>query len=125
MKKTLIYLLIFGCMLSISTPVQAQNPQKVFQKGLIQEEGEGNLKAAIEIYNSIVNDNSVDRTLRAKALLHVGICHEKLGSQNARKSYQKLISEYSDQKDIVSLGKEKLDGLKRVNAAPKKRDCYS
>ena len=120
MKKTLIYLLIFGCMLSISTPVQAQNPQKVFQKGLIQEEGEGNLKAAIEIYNSIVNDNSVDRTLRAKALLHVGICHEKLGSQNARKSYQKLISEYSDQKDIVSLGKEKLDGLKRVNAAPKK-----
>lgn len=120
MKNLLIYLLIYGCMFSIQTPLLAQNPQKVFQKGLIQEEGEGNLKEAIAIYNSIVNDNSIDRTLRAKALLHVGICHEKLGSKNARKTYQKLISEYSDQEDIVAMGLEKLRGLKKVDPVLKK-----
>ena len=120
MKNVLICLLIFGYTLTQQNILQAQNPQNIFQKGLIQEEGEGNLKAAIDIYNSIVNDNNIDRNLRAKALLHVGICHEKLGSQNARKSYQKLISEYSDQKDIVSLGREKLNGLKKVELTPKK-----
>ena len=101
MKNLLICLLIFGSTLIQQNMLQAQNPQNLFQKGLIQEDGEGNLKAAIDIYNTIVNDISIDRTLRAKALLHVGICQEKLGNQNARTSYQKLISEYSDQKDIV------------------------
>jgi Tol biopolymer transport system component len=120
MKTLLTCLLISLLCLGNITPVQGQNPQKIFQKGLIQEEGEGNLKEAIAIYNSIVNDNSIDRNLRAKALLRVGICHEKLGSQSARKSYQKLISEFSDQKDIVSLGREKLNGLKKETSVSKK-----
>jgi Tol biopolymer transport system component len=120
MKNLLICLLIFGSTITQQSTLQAQNPQSLFQKGLIQEEGEGNLKAAIDIYNAIVNDNSIDRALRAKALLHVGICHEKLGNQNARTSYQKLISEYSDQKDIALQGREKLRGLTKTNAKSKK-----
>jgi Tol biopolymer transport system component len=99
-------------MFALQTPVKAQNSQKLFQKGLIQEEGEGNLNKAIEIYNSLVNDVSIERALRAKALLHVGICYEKLGNQNARKSYQKLIAEFSDQDAIVALGLQQLKGLK-------------
>jgi Tol biopolymer transport system component len=120
MKNLLIYLLIYGCMFSLQTPVQAQNSQQLFQKGIIQEEGEGNLTKAIEIYNSLVNDNRVKRTLRAKALLHVGICYEKLGNQNAKRTYQKLIAEYSDQSAIVAMGKEKLKGLKNPNPIVKK-----
>ncbi len=90
MKNLFICLLIFGCMFSPQTPVQAQNPQQLFQKGLIQEEGEGNLKEAIAIYNSIVNDNSIDRTLRAKALLHVGICQEKIRKPKCEKILSKI-----------------------------------
>jgi Tol biopolymer transport system component len=100
-------------MFSLQTPIQAQNSQQLFQKGMIQEEGEGNLAKAIDIYNSLVNDVNVDRSIRAKALLHVGICYEKLGNQNARRTYQKLISEYSDQEAIVAEGIEKLNGLKK------------
>ncbi len=119
MKNLIICLLITGYVYSLQSPLHAQTPQQLFQKGLIQEEGEGNLNKAIEIYNSIVNDVSLDRGLRAKSLLHVGICYEKLGNQNARKTYQKLISEYSDQKDIVSLGREKLKGLKKADPIAK------
>ncbi len=120
MKNLLIYLLISGCMFSTQKPLQAQNSQQLFQKGLIQEEGEGDLNKAIEIYYSLVNDVSVDRGLRAKALLHVGICYEKLGNQNARKTYQKLIAEYSDQDEIVAMGKKKLKGLKKPDIVEKK-----
>jgi Tol biopolymer transport system component len=120
MKNLHIYLLMIGFMFFMQKPVQAQNGQQLFQKGLIQEEGEGNLTEAIGIYNSIVNDVDADRELRAKALLHVGICYEKLGNQKARKSYQKLISEYSDQKAIAAVGLEKLSGLKKPAVIEKK-----
>ena len=113
---------MIGFMFFMQKPVQAQNAQQLFQKGLIQEEGEGNLTEAIGIYNSIVNDVDVNRELRAKALLHVGICYEKLGNQKARKSYQKLISEYSDQEAIAAVGLEKLSGLKKP-AYPFDRDA--
>ncbi len=115
MKKLFICLLVLGFILSFQTPILAQNSEKLFQQGMMKEEGEGNLKEAIAIYNKIVNNVSADRKLRAKALLQVGICYEKLGNKKARKSYQKLISEFSDQKDIAALGKEKLRGLKKVD----------
>ena len=121
MKNLLICFLMIGFLFFIQTTVQAQNSQQLFQKGMIQEEGEGNLTEAIEIYNSIVNNADADRELRAKALLHVGICYEKLGDQNARKAYQKLISEYSDQSDIAAMGRENLKGLKKPDNISKNK----
>jgi len=107
-------------MFSFQTQITAQNSQQLFQQGMIQEEAEGDLKAAITIYNKIVNNVSVDRNLRAKALLQVGICYEKLGDNKDRKTYQKLIAEYADQEVIVALGKEKLKGLRYTNSITKK-----
>jgi Tol biopolymer transport system component len=101
--------------------IQAQNSEKLFSQGMMKEEGTGNLKEAIDTYNKIVNNVSADRTLRAKALLQVGICYEKLGNQKARKSYQKLIAEFADQSEIVAIGKEKLKGLKEVSLTKKNR----
>ncbi len=72
MKELLICLWVLSFMLSFQTPIWAQNSEKLFQQGMMKEEGEGNLKEAISIYNSIVNNVSADRKLRAKALLQVG-----------------------------------------------------
>jgi Tol biopolymer transport system component len=119
MKNLFICLLIIGGFFSSQSSLQAQTPQKQFQKGIIQEEGEGNLTEAIEIYNSVVNNANAERGLRAKALLHIGICYEKLGNQNARKTYQILISEYSDQKEIIAMVREKLNGLKKPTTLKK------
>jgi len=119
MKKLLLCLLVFSFTVSFQIPIWAQNAEKLFQQGMMKEEGEGNLEEAIDVYNTIVNNVSADRKLRAKALLQVGICYEKLGNQNARKTYQKLISEYSDQGDIIAMGKERLKGLKRSDPMAK------
>ncbi len=119
MKKLRISLMVFGLIILFQSPILAQSSEKLFQQGMMKEEGEGNLNEAIVAYNQIVNDISEDRKLRAKALLQVGICYEKQGNQKARKSYQKLIVEFADQPDIAAIGKEKLKGLKKENQ-PKK-----
>jgi len=102
-----IILALFLCLGFIS-PSLAQESEKLYQKGLVKEEGEGSLQEAIEIYNQVVDDESADRSIRAQALLHVGICYEKLGQEKAKASYEKLISEYADQEEVVALGKKKL-----------------
>ncbi len=112
MKQPLICLLIFGFLFILETPLQAQSAENLFQQGMMKEEGEGNLTEAIEIYNKLADDSSVAREIRANALLHIGICNEKLGKGNALNAYQKIISEYGDQSDIVSLAKKKIQSLK-------------
>jgi len=115
MKQLQISLLVFGILFLQPMDLEAQNGQQMFQKGMIQEQGEGNLSEAIAIYDAMVNDVDVNRTLRAKALLQIGICYEKLGNQKAIRAYQKLITEYADQTNIVALGKKKLKGLIQRN----------
>jgi Tol biopolymer transport system component len=89
----------------------AQSPEQLFQKGLMKEEGEGSLKEAIELYKSVADNNSADRALRAKALFQMGNCYEKLGQQEARKVYEKLVANYTEQTELVANAKRKLDQL--------------
>lgn len=110
--KTLVTFLAMFLLLGSITSISAQNAEKILQQGMMKEEAEGNLTEAIEIYSKLVDDSSVERSIRANALLHVGICHEKLGQQNALNAYQKIISEYSDQTAIATLARKKLQSLK-------------
>lgn len=113
MKTTLFKLLplIVILLMGNITPAFSQGSEKLFQKGLVKEEGEGSLQEAIDIYNQVVEDVSAERSLRANALLHVGICYEKLGQEKAKKTYEKLIADFADQEEIVAIGKNKLSYL--------------
>lgn len=91
--------------------VNAQNTEQLFQKGIMKEEGEGNLPAAIKIFNSIVEDADADDALQAKALLHVGLCYEKLGKNEASRAYQKLVNNFPAQKNEVAIARERLSLL--------------
>lgn len=96
----------------IITPLISQTSSQLFQQAQLKENGEGDLNAAIELYTKIVEDETTDRSLRAKSLLHVGLCYEKLGNQEAQKAYQRLIKDYPGQKNEVAMAKERLAGLK-------------
>ena len=121
MKVLVKYLLISILCLGICTSVSAQQAEKLFQQGMMKEEGEGNLTEAIEIYNKLVDDTSVARKMRANALLHIGICYEKLGTKNASRVYEKLITEFSDQTDISSIAREKLKSITGSNLKVQKK----
>lgn len=111
--KTLSINLIFAAFLifgNIYTSI-AQTAEQLYQKGLMQEEGEGNLPEAINIFNQIVENQSADKSIQAKALLHVGLCYEKLGKEEATKAYQKLVNNFPGQKGEVAIAREKLNRL--------------
>ena len=103
-------------------PAPAQKPEEQFQKGLIKEEGEGALLEAIEIYAEVAEDESAERSLQAKALLHVGLCYEKLGRQEAEKTYRKIINQFPDQTETVKVASEKLFLLSRTESSKRTGD---
>ena len=89
----------------------AQTPSQLFQQGLLQENGAGDLQAAVALYEKIVADETADRPVRAKALLHIGLCYQKLGKQEAQKAYQRVIEEFADQFEVVAEARERLAAL--------------
>ena len=89
-----------------------QNGYDLFQKALAKERGEGNLEEAIALYQKVI-DESKDEALAAQAQLRIGFCYEKLGREEARKAFQKVVDNYPAQTDTVKTAREKLALLQR------------
>jgi len=89
----------------------SQTAEQLYQKGIMKEEGEGSLREAINLYKSVADNAQADRALRAKALYQMGNCYEKLGQQEARGVYEKLVTNYSDQPELVANAKRQLSKL--------------
>jgi hypothetical protein len=66
------------------------------QAGIAKENVDGDLPAAIDIYQEIAADKSAPRDVRARALMQLAGCYEKLGRQ-AEQVYQQVVREYGDQ----------------------------
>jgi Tol biopolymer transport system component len=66
------------------------------EDGIEKEDVDGDLKSAMEIYQKIAADTSAPRDVRAKALLRLAGCDEKLGHQ-AKQVYEQIVHDYADQ----------------------------
>jgi Tol biopolymer transport system component len=106
--------------LAASHPVSAQD-QAAFEKALLLEEAQARYQDAISAYEEIIT-RSADPALAAQAQLHIGICYEKLGLEQAQRAYQKVIDDYPTQTEIVVVAKEKLS---RLTTTPKTADPES
>ncbi|UCC84476.1 MAG: PD40 domain-containing protein [Gemmatimonadota bacterium] len=93
-----------------------QTAEELYQAGLYQEEVQGNLESAIDLYRRILEDFPDNRALGAKAQLHVGLCYEKLGLQEARQAYRRVIDEYPGYADEVAVARDRLASLQRALA---------
>jgi Tol biopolymer transport system component len=89
------------------------NPEQLFQAGIYAEEVSGDLQEALKLYQKIVKDFPDQRTVAAKAQLHLGLCYEKLGQPKAYDAYQKILENYPDQHEIAVIAKERLAQLKK------------
>ena len=113
MKKTSIALGVLIILAFSFGSIVPQNGYDLFQKALAKERAEGNLEEAIALYQQVVKE-AKDESLSAKAQFRIGICYEKLGQKKAKQAqeaFQKVISEYPGQKDIVKMAQEKLSSL--------------
>jgi Tol biopolymer transport system component len=111
---TIIILLAFAVLASAA---QTKPASVLLQEGLYTEEIEGNLEAAIQVYERILKDFPKDRPVAAKALLHIGLSYEKLGKQEAQKAYRRVIQEFADQQEVAAQARKRLAALGGPGAA--------
>jgi Tol biopolymer transport system component len=103
-----ITVVIVFMFIGLSSGYAQQTPEQLYQSALYKEEIEGEMDAAIKIYETIIKQYPENRPVAAKALLHSGICKERLGMKEAQKAYERVVRDYTDQSDIVSQAKVRL-----------------
>lgn len=101
---------------------QQETAKQLFEKAIYFEETKGDLEKAIEVYEQVIKEFPDERAIAAKAQLHIGICLEKLGFQEAEKAFLKVVDYYSDQAEAVKAAKEKLALLTKSKAVIEKSD---
>jgi ankyrin repeat protein len=109
--KTKWFLLLLA--LTLAVPARAADPiTESFQKALFEEEGNQNLDAAIKAYQAVVEATDAQRRLSATAVFRLGECYRKLGQTNAAVTqYQRLLRDFLDQTNLVTLSRQNLAGL--------------
>ena len=113
MKKWMVLLSLVAFLLirsDVVAPAQ-ENPNDLFQKALAKERTDGNLAEAIQLYRQIVQKFPQERPLAAKALVQIGKCYEKLGSDEARNAYDRVLRDFGDQAAQVEEARARLAAL--------------
>ena len=104
--------------LAMSIGLVAQGAQELYQRGLVQEHANGDLKQAIALYGQAARTAGRDRALVAKALLRMAGCQEKLGEDaEAASTYAELVRAYPEQPAEVAIAQERLTTLRRATRA--------
>src|SRR6266568_2617724 len=89
--------------------VPAADLSEALQKGLLEEEANHNLDAAIQAYQSVVDQFGDQRKIAATAVFRLGECYRKQGKTNeAALQYQRLRRDFPDQQQLVQLGQKYL-----------------
>jgi TolA-binding protein len=88
---------------------QKQQAGKLLSKAIYQEEVNGELDEAIKTYRLILQHYPDERKVSAEALLHLGICYEKIGIPQAYDTYQDIIDKYPEQQYEVALAQARID----------------
>jgi Tol biopolymer transport system component len=109
--KTHLLLIIALLLLTGSVSAQDNKASKLLTAAIYEEEVTGNLDKAGELYLDILKNYADDRPVAAKTLYHLGLVNEKLGKQKASEYFTRLINDYPDQTEVVTLAKEKLTAL--------------
>jgi Tol biopolymer transport system component len=116
--RFLILAAALGLALMSGAVARQQTAGELFEKALYVEEGQGDLQKAIGLYQDIVKKFPGEREIAAKALLHIGICYEKLGKTEARGAYNRLLRDYADQLQLAKEARSRLAQLEAAGGAP-------
>jgi Tol biopolymer transport system component len=79
---------------------------------------DGDIRGAIKEYQDIATRfATTDRATAARALMRMADAHQKLGNADAERIYRDLVRDYPEQKEVVSVARAKLAGLRRLRPA--------
>src|SRR5579862_8850505 len=92
-------------------PAQTNNLTSLLQQGLLEEQGNRNLDAAIADYQSLAVLFDKDRQVAATAVFRLGECYRAQGKTNeAAAQYQRLLREFPDQNTLATMSRQNLTG---------------
>lgn len=118
---TTIVLLSFGLLICtgfmavtlFTSTAEAKSPSVLLQEGLYAEEIEGNLDAAIKIYERVIAEAKAAEQTAAQATYRIGMCHLKKGQKaQAAEHFQSIVSKFPQQDSLVAKAQEHLAKLK-------------
>lgn len=96
----------------------AKTPAELLREALYAEEVEGNLDSAVAIYQQVIDDSTAPRNLVGQALYHQGSCYlKKKDEPSAKAAFQKLVTDYSDQTELVEKVRPMLEELGNADPA--------
>ncbi len=105
-----------------SSKVMDQNTaEMLYEEAMLKKDGVGNLPAAIKLFQQILAEFSQNRKISGQAQLQIGLCYEKLGESEALKAYEKVISEYTDQSQVLKTAKERVAFLETKKSSPQRK----
>ncbi|MHC4584653.1 MAG: tetratricopeptide repeat protein [Planctomycetota bacterium] len=114
-RITIIILLAVG---ALGTVTFAKSSSTLLQEGLYAEQVDGDLNAAIRIYEQIIKDSSAQRSHIAQALYRQGMCYlKKQNEGQAKIVFGKVVADYSDQTRVVNKVKPLLEELGNADPA--------
>jgi len=122
MKEKLFLLLVLLLTTSLSS-LAFQEPQDhrvLFEKAKYTMETKADLQGAITLFESLITTYPKEKEYAAKAQLHIGLCYEKLGLKEAQKAYRKVLDNYPEQKQEITMAKERLNRLLALQDVPSK-----
>ncbi len=106
--------------------VAAESPSVLLQKGIFAEETEGNLDAAIKIYEQITAEGAVSRSVVAQAQYRLGVCYQKKGQkEEATVAFRKLVDQFSSEKELVEKSCQRLSELGQPMSAVVVRQVWA
>ncbi len=86
----------------LGSVMSAKSGSVLLREGLYAEEVEGDLDAAIEIYQQVIDSHDTPENLVAQALYRQGMCHMKRKNETeAQRAFNRLVSEHADQTALI------------------------
>jgi hypothetical protein len=113
MRGTTKLLIVSALLAAVLAPAaQAKSAAELLREGLYVEEVEGDLDKAVGIYEQVVQDATAPKNLVAQALYRQGMIFlKKKQDANAKAVFTRLVTDYSDQTEMVEKVKPLLEEL--------------
>ena len=108
-RRTLAAFMFASLCTAVIVGAQKSDPAAALLQSAIHKQiVDGDLKEAIKMYNEILSKYSSNRAIGAQALIHMAESFEKLGDSESRKIYERVVREFSEQKEALAIARARL-----------------
>jgi Tol biopolymer transport system component len=100
---------VAGFLASVTSaaPQKKDDAEVSLQAAIQKETVDGDLRGAIERYKKLAQTGN--RSVAAQALIHMAECYRKLGDDDSRKTFERVVRDYADQTEAVKVARTRLE----------------